>query len=109
MANPLIAGALVKLSANQIKRALKNLGNYKNITDDVKGARKKGIDGYEELEDKAGRKKIKVHSTTYDGKKVGYETKTFKEGTTNLKKIRNYLGYNKGGVVNPAFSNKFKG
>ena len=27
MANPLIAGALVKLSANQIKRALKNLGN----------------------------------------------------------------------------------
>lgn len=41
MANPLIAGALVKLSANQIKKALKNLGNYKNITDDVKGARKK--------------------------------------------------------------------
>ena len=39
MANPLIAGALVKLSANQIKRALKNLGNYKIITDDVKGAR----------------------------------------------------------------------
>ena len=96
MANPLIAGALVKLSANQIKRALKNLGNYKNITDDVKGARKKSR--------AVDRKSGFARGVNYDSE-LREVAEALKDKKAGGGKVGNK--YFTGGMVNPSYGTDF--
>ena len=98
-------GLYDKLGSRAIKAALKHFGDY----DEIKGSRKdmmlqghtsskKGIErGYEEFIDKKGNEKIRVYEQ-YG--KDGFTSKTFTPGKTTLKRIKDWMGYKKGGSLN---------